>query len=119
MAGLVVRRGDVYWVALDPVVGSEIAKTRPAVVISNDIGNEYSDRVIVAPITTGHTDRIYPFEVLVREGDAGLSRTSKIVLDQIRTLDKRRLGDKLGALPPGVMVEVDRAILRSLGIRLG
>ncbi len=110
------RRGDVYWVNLDPVVGSEIAKTRPAVIISNDVGNEYARRVIIAPITSGHTGRIYPFEVLVPVGEGGLAQDSKVVLDQIRTVDKVRLGQRMGALSMPRLVEVDQAIRLSLAV---
>lgn len=110
------RRGEIYWINLDPTVGTEIAKTRPALIVSNDIGNQYSARVIVAPITSQGVDRAYPFEVLVPAGEGGLDRTSKVVLDQIRTVDKRRLRDRIGALPPEGMLEVDRAIRLSLAV---
>jgi mRNA interferase MazF len=110
------RRGDVYWVRLDPVIGSEIAKTRPAVIISNDIGNQFSARVIVAPLTTGGLGRVYPFEVLVPAHEGGLSQDSKVVLDQIRTIDKQRLGSRIGLLPPERMRAVDQAIRLSLAV---
>jgi mRNA interferase MazF len=110
------RRGEVYWVSLDPTVGTEIAKTRPALVISNDIGNQHADRVIVAPLTSGGIDRTYPFEVLISAGEAGLPRTSKVVLDQIRTVDKSRLGTRIGSLAMSRMVDVDRAIRISLAV---
>lgn len=110
------RRGEVYWVALDPTVGSEIAKTRPAVIISNDIGNQHADRVIVAPISSGGTGKVYPFEVRLTAGEAGLSKVSKILLDQIRTIDKARLGSKIGVMTPERMKEVDRAIRVSLAV---
>jgi mRNA interferase MazF len=110
------HRGAVYWVNLDPTVGTEIAKTRPAVIISNDTGNQYSARVIVAPLTSQGTDRVYPFEVLVPSGEGGLAQTSKIVLDQIRTVDKRRLGRLIGVISPARMLEVDQAIRRSLAV---
>lgn len=110
------RRGEIYWVNLDPTVGSEIAKTRPAAIISNDIGNQYADRVIVAPITSGGLAKVYPFEVLVPAGDGGLVHTGKIALDQIRTVDKRRLGRRIGMLSAERMLEVDRAIRLSLAV---
>jgi mRNA interferase MazF len=110
------HRGDVYWVSLDPVVGTEIAKTRPAVVISNNIGNELSARVIVAPITSGGIERVYPFEVLVLPSESGLQNPSKVVLDQIRTIDKQRLGRRIGALSVERMRDVDQAIRRSLSV---
>ena len=112
----VPRRGEVYWVNLDPTVGSEIAKTRPALVISNDIGNEYAARVIVAPITSGGTSKIYPFEVAVDAEEGGLSMPGKVVLDQIRTVDKSRLGARIGMLGPERMEDVNRAIRISLAV---
>ncbi len=110
------RRGEVYWVSLDPVMGSEVAKTRPSVVISNDIGNQYSDRVIVAPISSADTAKVYPFEVLLRPGEGGVSKPSKVLLDQIRTVDKMRLGRRIGALQPELLDEVNRAIRLSLAV---
>lgn len=110
------KRGGVYWVALDPVVGTEIAKTRPAVIISNDTGNQYSTRVIVAPVTSGSVTKVYPFEVLVPAGEANLARESKVLLDQIRTIDKRRLGQRIGSLSSERMLEIDQAIRRSLAV---
>jgi mRNA interferase MazF len=77
------RRGDIYWVNLDPVIGTEIAKTRPAVIISNNIGNEYSAWVIVAPVTTGGSGKVYPFEVLIPATEGGLPQSSKVVLDSL------------------------------------
>jgi len=109
-------RGEVYWVHLDPTVGSEIAKTRPAVIISNDIGNEYSQRVIVAPITSGGLQRAYPFEALIPAGEAGLAHHSKVLLDQIRSVDKARLRERIGALSSDRMLDVDRAIRLSLAV---
>jgi mRNA interferase MazF len=110
------RRGEIYWVALDPTQGSEIAKTRPAVIISNDIGNQYSARVIVAPLTSKGIGRVYPFEVLIPAGEAGLSQPSKVLLDQIRAVDKMRLQQYLGVLPAARMRAVDQAIRRSLAV---
>lgn len=110
------RRGEIYWVNLDPTIGAEIAKTRPALIISNDIGNQYADRVIVAPITSGGTGKVYPFEVFVAAGEGGLSQDSKVLLDQIRTLDKSRLGRWIGSLDVGRMSEVNRAIRLSLAV---
>ena len=62
------QRGEIYWVSLDPTIGSEIAKTRPALIISNDIGNQHADRVIVAPISTANVSKVYPFEVKLAAG---------------------------------------------------
>ena len=109
-------RGEVFWVNLDPTVGSEIAKTRPAVVISNNVGNQFADRVIVAPITSANAAKLYPFEVKVEAGEVGLVQPGKILLDQIRTVDKKRLGVKLGMLPSPRVEEVNRAIRLSLAV---
>ncbi len=110
------HRGDVYWVSLDPVVGSEIAKTRPAVIVSNDIGNELSPRVIVAPITSRSTERVYPFQALLPAGEAGLPQASKVLLDQVCAIDKRRLGRRAGRVAAERLAEIDRALLISLGL---
>jgi mRNA interferase MazF len=110
------RGGDLYWVNLDPVIGTEIAKTQPAVIISNDIGNEFSARVIVAPLTTAGQDKVYPFEVLIPAAEGGLPHPSKAALDQIRTVDKLRLGRHIGMLPPERMSGIDQAIRRSLAV---
>lgn len=110
------RRGEIYWVDLDPTIGTEMAKTRPCLVISNDIGNQFSERVIVAPVTSGSVSRVYPFEVLIPAGQGGVRATSKVALDQIRTVDKQRLGRRIGALPSGLMQAVDQAIRVSLAV---
>src|SRR5689334_13099243 len=110
------QRGEVYWANLDPAIGSEIAKTRPALIISNNIGNQYADRVIVAPISSSGLGKIYPFEVHLDPGEAGLAKASKVLLDQIRTLDKLRLGPLVGNLSAERMEEVNRAIRISLAV---
>ena len=92
-----MNQGDVYIVNLDPTVRSEIGKMRPGMVISINAMNHNSPRLIVAPITS-KTRKIYPFEVFVPRGKAGLDKDSKIMLDQIRSLDKKRLHKKIGTL---------------------
>jgi len=109
-------RGDIYWVNLDPVVGTEIAKTRPTVIVSNNIGNEFSTGVIVAPLTSSGQDKVYPFEVLIPSSEGGLPHPSKALLDQIRTIDKRRLGRHIGTLSQERMREIDQVIRRSLAV---
>jgi mRNA interferase MazF len=109
-------RGELYWVDLDPTVGSEMVKTRPCLIVSNDVGNQFSQRVIVAPLTSRGLDRVYPFEVLVSAGEGGLADTSKVTLDQIRSVDKRRLGRRIGSLPLETMRAVNRAIRLSLAV---
>ena len=92
-----IRRGEIYWVNLDPTLGSEIKKTRPALVISNDQNNQFADTVTVLPITSS-TKSLYPFEAPVAGGTGGLKENGKIKTNQIRTVDKRRLSSRpLGA----------------------
>jgi mRNA interferase MazF len=105
----------VYWASLDPVI-AEMAKTRPAVIISNDVGNQYSRRVIIAPLTTAQVHRIYRFEVPIAAGEGGVPQASKVALDQIRVVDKTRLGRRIGALGWERMLQVDAAIRLSLAV---
>ena len=114
-AQIVPKRGDIYLVNFDPTVGSEIKKTRPALILQNDIANEHSPITIVAAITSKFDDKLYPTEVLIPQGTGGLSTDSIVLLNQIRSIDKRRLVKKLGAVTPSTMMRVDRAIQISLG----
>ncbi|HEY54604.1 MAG TPA: type II toxin-antitoxin system PemK/MazF family toxin [Caldilineae bacterium] len=111
----VVHRGDVFTTSFDPVQGSKQGKKRPAVVIQNDIGNRYSRTVIVAPFTTGEIAR-YDVNVEVKAPEAGLTNNSLVLLNQIRVVDKARLGRYWGRLKPRTMDQVDEAILISLGL---
>ena len=104
------RLGEIYDVTLDPIVGSEIGELRPALVVSNDINNEFADTVTVAPLTGQPSRRTYPFDVVVPAGTAGLTVDSRIKANQIRTVDKRRLVQRRGALPAHIIDEVKRAI---------
>ena len=108
--------GEVYRVSLDPTIGTEIAKTRPALIVSNDLGNQFSDRVVVAPLTPQHTGKVYPFEVLIPAGEGGLTQASKALLDQIRSIDKQRLKKRLGTIGSERMTAVDQAIRISLSV---
>ena len=110
------KRGEVYDVFLDPVVGSEIGKRRPAVVVSNDVNNRYARTVTVIPITGGTPRREYPFEVRLPGGAAGLTRDSRAKCDQIRTVDKGRMTLRRGALPTDYQVLLDKAIKVHLGL---
>jgi len=92
-----VNQGDIYIVNLDPTVRTEIGKTRPGMIISVNAMNNNSPRLIVAPISS-KTRKIYPFEVFIPKGRAGLDKDSKIMLDQLRSLDKKRLHKKIGVL---------------------
>ena len=110
------RRGEVYLVSLDPTVGAEIKKTRPAVVVQNDPANRRSPLTIVAAITAQFEEPLYPTEVLVPASEGGLTVDSVVLLNQIRSVDKGRLVRRLGVLKPETMKEVDRALLLSLGL---
>ena len=90
-------QGDIYLVNLDPTIHTEAGKTRPGLIISINAMNHHSPRLIVAPITSS-TGKVYPFEVFIPSGIGGIEKDSKIMLDQIRSLDKKRLVRKLGTL---------------------
>jgi mRNA interferase MazF len=114
----VIRRGEISWVDLSGGKGSEInTKIRPALIIQNDTGNQYSPTTIIAPITSvSSNQKLYPFEVGVTPQESGLPNQSKILLNQIRTVDKSRLQKKIGTLPVAKMAQVDVAVKISLGI---
>ena len=111
-----VRRGDVFYVNLEPTKGAEQAGIRPVLVIQNNVGNRYAPTVIVAPLTTTRFLKDYPTNVHLSKGMAGLREDSTILLSQIRTIDKSRLERRLGHLPASLMREVDEAINISLGL---
>ncbi|MCA9413303.1 MAG: type II toxin-antitoxin system PemK/MazF family toxin [Candidatus Omnitrophica bacterium] len=110
------HRGEVYLVRFDPAEGSEIKKTRPALIVQNDIGNRYSATTIVAAITTKSDDKHYPTEVPIPAPEGGLDQDSIVRLDHIRSLDKKRLIRRLGKLKPKSIEAVDRAVRISLGL---
>ena len=104
-----IKRGEIYLAALDPVVGKEISKTRPVVIVSNDKNNEFSGTVTVLPITSKNLKRIYPFEVILPKGSGNLPKDSKIKADQIRTLDKSRIMSRVGRLDKTQIDEIENA----------
>ena len=110
-----VKRGDIYYADLSPVIGSEQGGLRPVLIVQNDVGNRYSPTVIAAAITSKMGKAKLPTHIDVIGTDAGLAKDSVILLEQIRTLDKRRLKERIGELPPATMHRVNRAILISLG----
>jgi mRNA interferase MazF len=111
------RRGQVYLCSFDPTVGHEIKKTRPALIIQNDIGNRYSPLTIVAAITSTVPRVAYPVEVIIEPtAFNGIVTRSSIRLDQIRTVDRQRLVRLLGVVEPSTMAKVDEAIKISLGL---
>ena len=104
-----IRRGEVFLVNFDPTVGAEAKKTRPAVVVSNDINNAHSPIVSISPITS-NVIKVYSFEVEIPPGVGGLKSRSKVMVNQTRAVDQIRLMKKLGRLPEPIMKEVDRAL---------
>jgi len=109
-------RGEVYFVAFDPTLGAEIRKTRPALILQNDIANRSSPITIVAAISSKFDEELYPTEVLVRAPEGGLDADSVLLLNQIRSVDRRRLMRRIGRLVPETMRLVDRALMLSLGL---
>ena len=111
-----VRRGDIYYADLSPVVGSEQGGLRPVLIIQNDIGNRYSPTVIAAAITSRMSKTRLPTHIDIYAEDVGLAKDSVILLEQIRTLDKRRLKEKMGHLNDRTMDTVNTAIAISFGL---
>jgi len=111
-----VKRGDVYFADLSPVVGSEQGGVRPVLVIQNNIGNRFSPTVIVAAITAQIQKAKLPTHVEIDAKTYGFDRDSVILLEQIRTIDKQRLTDKITHLDDEMMAKVDRALQISLGL---
>lgn len=105
-----IKRGDIFLATLDPVMGREISKTRPVVVVSNDKNNEFSGTVTILPITSKNTQAVYPFEVFLPLGHGNLPKDSKIKADQFRTLDKSRLIKQQGVLDKKDMEALDNAM---------
>ncbi len=112
-----IERKGIYLANLDPVVGSEIAKTRPVVVVSNNMNNRYSGTVSVLPITSAKK-KIYPFEVHLKKGVGNLPKDSKVKADQIRTLDKQRLIKYIGFVPKKEMDQINQAIAIHLSLNI-
>ena len=111
-----IRRGDIYYADLSPVVGSEQGGLRPVLIIQNDVGNKYSPTVIAAAITSRMSKTRLPTHIDIYAERAGLARDSVILLEQIRTLDKRRLRERIGHLDDEMMDRVNNAIAVSFGI---
>ena len=110
------RRGDIFLVEFDPTVGHEIQKTRPALILQNDVSNRYSAITIVAAISSQFSDPPFPREVVIESAESGLAKRSAVILNQIRSVDRRRLLKKLGRLSAKSMERVDQAIKISLGL---
>jgi len=110
------KRGEVYLVSFDPTVGAEIRKTRPALVLQNDVANRWSPITIVAAITTKFEEPLYPTEVRLRPLEGGIAAEGVVLLNQIRSIDRRRLVKRIGMVRPETMRGVDRALQISVGL---
>ena len=111
-----VKRGDIYYADLSPVVGSEQGGLRPVLIIQNDVGNRYSPTVIAAAITSRMGKTRLPTHIDIHADKVGLAKDSVVLLEQIRTLDKRRLKEKMGHLDESLMQKVNSAIAVSFGL---
>jgi mRNA interferase MazF len=111
-----VKRGDIYYADLSPVIGSEQGGIRPVLIIQNDMGNKYSPTVIIAAITSQINKAKLPTHVEISSEEYGLNKDSVILLEQVRTIDKRRLKDKIGHISSSLMESVDNAITISFGL---
>ena len=114
----IIKRGDIYYAELNPVIGSEQGGTRPVLIISNDTGNKHSPTVIVAAITSRvHTKAKLPTHTAIRDFE-GLNKDSIILLEQIRTIDKKRLQEYIGMLSANEMARVDKALAISVSLNI-
>lgn len=113
---MIVKRGDIYYADLSPVVGSEQGGIRPVLVIQNDIGNKYSPTVIAAAITSQINKAKMPTHIELEAKDYGLNKDSVILLEQIRTIDKKRLREKIGRIDDELMESVNNALSISFGL---
>ena len=113
---MVIKRGDIFYADLSPVVGSEQGGVRPVLIIQNDIGNKYSPTVIAAAITSQINKAKLPTHIEISAKEYGLQKDSVILLEQIRTIDKKRLREKIGHLDDELMDKVNEALAISFGI---
>jgi mRNA interferase MazF len=111
-----VHRGDIYYADLSPVIGSEQGGVRPVLIVQNDVGNKFSPTVIAAAITSQTAKTRLPTHININADRCGLSKDSVVLLEQIRTLDKRRLKERMGTLDDGSMQKVDNALSISFGL---
>lgn len=111
-----IKRGEIYYADLSPVIGSEQGGVRPVLIIQNDIGNRYSPTVIAAAITSQCEKTKLPTHISVEADNCGLAKNSIVLLEQVRTIDKRRLKEKMGVLDNADMGKVDKALGVSFGL---
>ena len=112
---MLVKRGELYYADLSPVIGSEQGGVRPVLVVQNDVGNKYSPTVIAAAVTSQLGKAKLPTHIALSAGDFGLQKDSVVLLEQIRTIDKRRLRERIGELPMDLMQKVNDGLMISLG----
>lgn len=111
-----IKRGDIFYADLSPVVGSEQGGVRPVLIVQNDVGNKFSPTVIAAAITSQQSKAKLPTHIQLGAQECGLMKDSVVLLEQIRTLDKKRLKEKMGCLDTQAMNQVNRAITISFGL---
>ena len=111
-----IKRGDIYYADLSPVIGSEQGGLRPVLIIQNDVGNKYSPTVIAAAITSKMDKTHLPTHIDIFAQQAGLAKNSVVLLEQVRTLDKTRLKEKMGHLDDSAMTQINSAIAVSFGL---
>ena len=113
---MVVKRGDIFYADLSPVIGSEQGGVRPVLVVQNDVGNRFSPTVIISAITSQINKAKMPTHIEITADEYGLSKDSVILLEQIRTIDKKRLRERIGRLDDGLMEKVNEALSVSFGL---
>ncbi len=116
MKAVSIKRGDIYYADLSPVVGSEQGGIRPVLIVQNDVGNKFSPTVIAAAITSQQTKAHLPTHIQLYAQNSGLAKDSVVLLEQVRTIDKKRLKEKMGTLDDDSMQRVNAAISVSLGL---
>lgn len=116
---MTVHRGDIFYADLSPVVGSEQGGIRPVLIVQNDVGNKYSPTVIAAAITSQTGKAKLPTHITLNAEKCGLSKDSVVLLEQVRTLDKRRLKERMGSLDSGSMTRINQALSISFGLGFG
>ncbi|MEE1187261.1 MAG: type II toxin-antitoxin system PemK/MazF family toxin [Acutalibacteraceae bacterium] len=113
---MTIRRGDIYYADLSPVVGSEQGGVRPVLIVQNDVGNKYSPTVIAAAITSQREKATLPTHIKLNADDSGLAKDSIVLLEQVRTIDKKRLKEKMGTLDTDSMNQINEALSVSFGL---
>jgi mRNA interferase MazF len=116
VSDLLVKKGDIYFADLSPVIGSEQGGIRPVLVVQNDVGNKYSPTIIVAAVTSQLNKAKLPTHVEIDAKDNGLSKKSVVLLEQLRTIDKKRLKERIGTIDDELLPNVNEALTISLGI---